>query len=253
MSQPRAVAGELLGQRGLQGAAAAHDHDAVGDRQRDRDVVADEHHGGSGVGERADVVDHLSGAARVQPGRRLVGEDQVGLTERRHREQHPAGHAAGELVREEPVDARGEATALERHSGGGLRIGEPRQARGAGHLRAHPRQRAQVRRRLRQQRHPLPGERSALRSVHFAVVETHSARLVGVRGQQTHHGEANQALAGATRADDRDDLARAHVERHVDDRGDGAASQAPAVLAEGDLQVLDTEDRGLGAGKAHRW
>ena len=36
----------------------------------------------------------------VEGGRRLVGDDHVGVVGDRHRDHHPLAHAAGELVRE---------------------------------------------------------------------------------------------------------------------------------------------------------
>ena len=74
--------------------------DAVAHLRDDAEVVADEEHGGVELGlELRDEVEHLRLDGRVEPGRRLVEDEERRVLGERHRDHDPLLHAARELVR----------------------------------------------------------------------------------------------------------------------------------------------------------
>ncbi len=84
----------------LDDAAGVHDDDPVGDVGDHAEVVGDEQD--AGAEPVAQVAQHVEDAGLhgdVERGRRLVGDQQLGLAGHRHRDHHALAHAAGELVR----------------------------------------------------------------------------------------------------------------------------------------------------------
>ena len=67
-------------------------------------------------GELLHLVEDLRLDRDVEGGRRLVGDDQIGLVQQRDRDRDALAHAAGELVRvgAQPLVGRGDADAGER-------------------------------------------------------------------------------------------------------------------------------------------
>ena len=81
--------------------ALGHDADPVGEAADDGEVVGDEQdrHAEPGL-EVLEQLQDLRLDGDVQGGRRLVGDQEVGLVGQRHGDHHPLALAAGQLVRE---------------------------------------------------------------------------------------------------------------------------------------------------------
>ena len=81
--------------------ARVHDRDPVAHLGDDAEVVGDEDDRRAGlVAQVAHQVEDLRLDRHVERGRRLVGDEQLGLAGEGHRDHHPLGHAARHLVRE---------------------------------------------------------------------------------------------------------------------------------------------------------
>jgi hypothetical protein len=90
----------------LDGASRVHHQDVVSKLSDHSQVVRDDHHCRIELGlQVADQVEDLGLHRHVQSGRRLVGDEQLGVTRQRHRDHRALPHAAGELVRV-VIDAR---------------------------------------------------------------------------------------------------------------------------------------------------
>ncbi len=82
--------------------------DAVAHLRDHAEVVADEEDGRVELGlEARDEIEHLGLDGRVEARRRLVEDQQLGLLRERHRDHDALLHAAGELMRVAPENARG--------------------------------------------------------------------------------------------------------------------------------------------------
>ena len=80
--------------------AGVHHPDAIAQRPDDAEVVRDEQDGGVGLGlERAHEVEHARLDGRVEPGRRLVEDEQLGVGGERDGDDDALLHPAGQLVR----------------------------------------------------------------------------------------------------------------------------------------------------------
>ena len=74
--------------------AGVHDRHAVAHLGDDAQVVGDEHDRGAGlVAQVAHQVEDLGLDRHVEGGRRLVGDEQLGLAGEGHRDHHALGHA----------------------------------------------------------------------------------------------------------------------------------------------------------------
>ena len=109
----------------LDDAGGVH-HDHVVRRLRDdAEVVRDHDHGGAEI-----VLDPLEQGEdlrlrrHVERRRRLVGDDQVGVVDERHRDHHALAHAARELVRVvvDPALGAGDPDGLQQLEGAGVRL-----------------------------------------------------------------------------------------------------------------------------------
>ena len=69
--------------------------DAVGERVGLLEVLGREEGRDTTRDQGADVVPHLSSAARVEPGRRLVEEGHLGPPQQRHRQVEATAHPSG--------------------------------------------------------------------------------------------------------------------------------------------------------------
>ena len=68
----------------LDDAAGVHDQDAVAERRDQAEVVGDQHDGGAPLANQPiQQVEHLSLGRHVERGRRLVGDDDVGIVGQR--------------------------------------------------------------------------------------------------------------------------------------------------------------------------
>ena len=178
----------------------------------------------------------------VQGRGRLIGDEQLGLTGKRHGDHDALPHAARELVRvalhhagrvgqadrgEELDDARA-----------GIRPGEAEvEAQRLGDLLAGPVERVQGGERvLEDHGHPLAAHPSVLRlgQPHELVALEADAALDGARArrQEPHDGAAAHGLAGARLTHQADDLAGPDGEIEpvdgVDGAGDGAEADGQA-------------------------
>ena len=87
-----------LGLLGL--AAGIHDDDALRHLGDDAEIVGDQHDRGVDLLlQLAQQIEDLRLDGHVERGRRLVGDEQLGLAGERHRDHHPLPHAARQLVR----------------------------------------------------------------------------------------------------------------------------------------------------------
>src|SRR6266851_2571192 len=80
------------------------DRDPVGKLFGLVQVLSGEQHGRAALGELLDGLPHLDARLRVQPGRRLVEEDDRRIPDETHRDVQTAAHATG--VRRYPPGAR---------------------------------------------------------------------------------------------------------------------------------------------------
>ena len=88
--------------------ARVEDADAAAHLRDHAEVVADEEDGGVELGLQArDEIEDLGLDRRIEARRRLVEDQQLGLFRERHRDHDALLHAAGELMRVAPEDARG--------------------------------------------------------------------------------------------------------------------------------------------------
>ena len=81
------------------------DADALADPRDDVEVVRDEQDGRAELGaQRRDQIEHLGLDRRVEPGRRLVEDQQLRVLRERHRDHDALLHPARQLVRVAPHD-----------------------------------------------------------------------------------------------------------------------------------------------------
>ena len=80
--------------------AGVHDPDPIAQRPDDPEVVGDQQDGGVGLGlERAHEVEHARLDGGVEPGRRLVEDEQLRVGGERDGDDDALLHPAGQLVR----------------------------------------------------------------------------------------------------------------------------------------------------------
>ena len=104
--------------------AVVDDGDAVGELVGLLEVLRAEQHRGALGDERPDDLPHLVAGARVEPGRRLVEEHQLGGDDEAGGDVEPAAHAAG-VVLDQPAAGAGEPEGVEQLVGARLRGGPP--------------------------------------------------------------------------------------------------------------------------------
>ena len=200
-----------------------HHADVVGHLGDHAEVVGDHHDRGVELALQAlDEVEDLRLHGDVERGRRLVGDQQLGVVDERHRDHHALAHAAGELVRiGVHAPARlGDADqpehldrAIERLRLGDVAVGLD----GLHQLVADLVEGMQRRQRVledhrdvvaAQPAHVLVGGRQQV-----LAVEDDRARDLRVAGEagQAHHGQRRDALARARLAHDAQRLAAVHA------------------------------------------
>jgi hypothetical protein len=194
---------------------AVQDRHVVGDRRRLVSIVRHEQRRRGRLGEElAEVGEQLASGRRVEPGERLVEQEESGSHREGPREAHPLRFAAGERVRR-TVGEAGDAEALEPEGGTrardgswhaaeaqpGLRVGADRAAPKQGTLQHGGRRQPDI---------ALAGR---------LAVEEHGAGA----GRQESAGDAQQRrLACAVGAQDRRRARRReHEPRHRQDLASG--------------------------------
>ena len=91
---------DLVGATGLDDRACVHHVDALAHSGHNSEVVRDQDERGAPVrDELAQEIEDLRLNRHVECGRRLVGDEELGLAGKGHRDHDPLAHAAGELVR----------------------------------------------------------------------------------------------------------------------------------------------------------
>ncbi len=200
-----------------------HHQDVVGELGDDAQVVGDDDDRGAELLlQVADEVEDLRLDGHVEGGRRLVGDEQLGVVDQRHRDHRALPHAAGELVRVVVDAAVGLRDAdpveqFDRAPAGGLLVDVVVDAVGLddlgadGEVRVHGRQRV-----LEDHRHLAAAQPAYVVGVggdQFLAVEPHLSRDPRPRGAvQAHDAERGDRLAGSRLADDAERLAGPDVE-----------------------------------------
>ena len=241
------VGKELAGRALLDEAAGVEDPDALAHPRDDAQIVADEEDRGvEALAQLLDQVEHLGLDRRVEPGRRLVEHEQVGVGCKRHREHHPLLLAARELVRiaSEHAGRIGDLHRLEHARGGvhGLAALHPAvELVHLGDLVPDPDRRVERRAGiLVDHRHPVaaPAPQRLRRGGEQVVAGEPDAAALDdrVRRQVAHERHRHRRLAAARLADEPVRLAGTDRERQV---GDHAQRPAPAAVADGEAVDLD--------------
>ena len=197
-------------------------------------VVGDQHQRHAALAlQRYQQLENLLLDRDVQRGGRLVGDQQQRIAGDRHGDHHPLVHAAGELVRE-----RAEPRLGRRNADLAQQIDDLPAHRAAVHgvMRAQafgdlPADRiARIERGgrlLEHHRHVLADQAAALARRHVQQIVAGEVQPVGADapgpGDQPHHRQHGDALAGAGFADDADDGARVQREVEPVDRAEHAA------------------------------
>ena len=65
--------------------------------------MRDQEHAAARIGKAAQVIEGMDRQVEVEPGRRLIGNDEPRLVHEGAHEEHPARHAPGELMGIHPL------------------------------------------------------------------------------------------------------------------------------------------------------
>lgn len=234
-------------------ATALHDDEAMRAVGRHAQVVGDQQHGGAGFA--AQLVDQIQDAPLhrdIQRAGGLVGDDQRRPQRDGDGDQHTLAHAARQLVR---ILARPQGGLGQAHAGqqvdhaclDGRAVAQAVNAQDFAYLVAHGAH--GVERGGRVLRHQaehaaanaVPARGAPVRDL--GALQPDAALLAApVVGEQANHGLGRGGLARARFADQGHDLAGRHGKRQAVDH----ALFLAAVVAVGDDQVLDFEQRGGG-------
>ena len=232
--------------------AGVHDRHPVAHLGDDAEVVGDEDDRGAGlVAQVAHQVEDLGLDRHVERGRRLVGDEQLGLAGERHRDHHPLRHAARHLVRVGlRAAAAGSGMPTIRSSSSAARAGRPCAScrDGArGPRRSGGRRPDRVQRRLGCWKIMLIRSPRILRiSSSDSLSRSWPSNRTSPRldpaglGDEPHDRQAGHALAAAGLADETHDLAAVDVEVDAVDGADDAVARV-----ERGPQALDLEQRAL--------
>ena len=220
---------DLVDRSHLDLAACVHHHHPFGDSGDDAEVVRDQHDARvHPVLDALDHVEHLRLDRDVERGRRLIGDQHVGIVGDHHRDHRPLPHTARVLVRVLVVALRGvrNADELEQRDGTVAQL-SPVQAfvvhrdrlRDLAAHRVHGVQRRE--RVLEDHRDLAPAVRSQLafgKTEELGATELDAARDLGRLRQQAEDRHRRHALARPRLPHDAERLVGAQIERHVLDR-----------------------------------
>ena len=228
-------------------APRVHHGDAVGESGDDAQVVRDQDDRRAGcLLGRPEHIENLRLDRDVERGRRLVGDDHVGLVGHRHRNHHALPHAARELVRKRRRPPRGVRDAGERQQFDGARmrrlsrhvvVNENR----LGDLiadRVHRRERRQ--RVLENHRDaPAPDVRqlAIAQPDQLALAKADRSRHARVLRQQAHDRQRRHGLARPRFADNAEHLAGTYLIRDAAHR-----RHVAGLAAERHREVVDVQD-----------
>ena len=189
----------------------------VGDRPERVEVVRHHHHGErEAVGKRANQPVEGAGADRIEAGRRLVEEEDLGLEREGARERDALAHAARELgghlaerVGSEPDQRQLEADKRVHEAGveGRLLAKRHRDVVGDGDRREQGA--------ILEQHPEAPPQRREPLLVVLRQVLAEQPHASGGRSLQAHHLAQQHRLAGAASTDERHDLPGIDLEAHA--------------------------------------
>src|SRR4029077_17626538 len=243
---------------GLDDLAVLHHAHDVGDLTHDSEIMGDEQHRHAEARlqlfqQREDLRLH----GHVERGGRLVGDQQIRLVRKRHRDHDALALPAGELVgiAREPFFRIGNADLAEQ-------LDDAPARRHAGEIAVQQQDFADLLldgvERIERGHRLLENDRDvvaadvadlALRQAEQLLpLEVDRAGRMARRriGQQLHHGERGHRLARAGFTDQRHGLALLQLERDAIDR-----EQLPLALTEGDGEIADGEERCESVHDAH--
>ncbi len=243
---------DLLGRPLLDDVAAGHHAHAVGKTPHDAEVMGDEQHRHAGLLlQFLEQAEDLRLHGHVERRGRLVGDEQVRLVGERHGDHDALALAAGELVRvgAEPGLRLANADLFEQLERAPARRRLVQAAMDLQHLADLPLDRVQRVERghrfLEDDADLVAAHRPQLllvRLEEILALEVDLARRMDRRGrQQPHHRERRHRLARTGFADQRHRLALDDVETGTLDR-----HGRRAALLEGDPEIADREERGVG-------
>ena len=240
-------------------APGVHDHDALRGLGDHAEVVGDQDdRGAEALLELQHQVQDLGLDGDVERGRRLVGDQDLGVAGERHRDHHPLAHAAGELVRilADAASRLGDPHQLQ-HLGRAPERGRLREAlverQRLGDLAADGQHRVERGHRLLEDHRDLvaadPAHLGPAQPEQVAALEADRAarEAAGRDRDQAQDRERGDALAAAALADHAQGLAAPQLERDAVDRLDHAVAGQ-----EVGPEILDLEDRWPGPGRHMR-
>ena len=179
------------------------------------------------VCQPAKVTEDNGRVGRIEPVRRLVGDDEIGVADRRHRQQNAARHPARESMRV-GLGYAGPKAKLLQDRGGGLRALASCQARafgGPSHMAPDPGQRIEMGDRLGNERDPATSQGPQGCTVERAPFKPYAALDRGIARKDTKDGMRQKALAGSGRTDDREKFAAGYVQADIGEARDLTATQ----------------------------
>ena len=201
---------QLGGRSMMHDAAEVHDVDPIGGLQGAQHVLLDEENGDSLRLEPPDGPHHVLRKLRREPLARLVEEHEARAPEKRTGDRHHLELAPGEILRASPHEVFERSEDLEHlpERPGAKSALLPRDGEVAGD--------AQGRKDAAVVRHPADagaGDPVRRPACDVGAVET-EASAAGRR--EAENGPQRRRLAGPVRAEQGDDLARAHLEREIE-------------------------------------
>ncbi len=230
-------------------AGGVHDVHAIGVARHDAEIVGDDHDRDAEPPRQIlHQLEDLRLDGHVERGRRLVGDQQLGIAGEADGDHHALAHAAGELMRIllEAALRIGDADQRQQLDGARLRgfLGHAEMdEQRLRDLKPDPQDRVERRHRL------LEDHRDVMAAdlAHLLVVELQEIAAVehdraggdlGRLGEQPHDRQRGDGFARAGFADDRDHLAGMDSVADVLD-----SAHEPVRRAELDAQVLDLKNR----------
>ena len=245
--------------------ASIHHGDAVGVFGHHAQIVRDQDHGHSGLAPYlAQEVEDLRLDGGVERGRRLVGDQEIGLAGQRHGDHHPLVHAAGKLVGIvlEALARCRDADVVEKTQrlGAGRRaLQSAMQAQRLLDLTADAVHRVEAGRRILEDEgdalaaHPFQGGRRRLEKIR--AVENGLAGDAGALSEQAEDGEPGHALAAPGLTDQPDGFTAAHaqvdsVENTHRPGSDGEIDRQAMDVDQGFHDCSSVQKNGAGNGPA---
>ena len=257
-----------IGRRLLHDLSGVHHRDPIGPAGHDAEVVGDEQDRHAvAVAQPVEHLEDLRLHRDVERGRRLVGDQDLGLRGQRDRDHHPLPHAAAELVRVgvEPRGRIGDPHLLEQLQRAPARLGPGDVEVGQhafGDLVAHGEHRVEAGHRILEDHAdpaaPDPAQALAFQRQHVGVAEPDAAPVLDPprRRNQPEQREAGEALPAAGLADQREGLAplerEAHPVHRIHPAGLRRRGRRPGGRRPGGCELMRLADRRRRGGRRRR-